>query len=376
MRICHVTSMHAWDDDRIFERACRRLARDGHEVKLVATADGPRIVDGVAIVPVASRSGWRRRLLSSLAATWAAGKLGCDVVHFHDPDLLPWMLFLASRGRRVVYDAHEDYAVRFDQWALPDPLRRPLARVFRALERAAVRRFAAVVAPDDAILSRYDGASRDGAVVRNTHDLETLASLSNVPPQDPFPVVYTSGSNLPDRNCVQMVDALPLILERVPAAVLRFAGTYAPGLENELRARARQAGVEASLELLGPLPYLEHFARSFRAHVGCVFLADTPKNHFANSNRLFEYMYCALPVLAEDLPGPRAVVEAARCGLIVDSRDPRAIAESAAYLLTHPEEAAEMGRRGREAVLAEHNFAVDYARLDGLYGRITRGIVP
>ena len=55
MKICHLTSMHDWDDDRIFQRACVGLAREGHNVILIATYKGSDIIDGVKIIGIHQR---------------------------------------------------------------------------------------------------------------------------------------------------------------------------------------------------------------------------------------------------------------------------------------------------------------------------------
>ncbi len=370
MHICHITSMHQWDDDRIFERACRSLAANGFKVTLIAVKAQSGNIDGVDIIGLKSRSGIRRRLLTSRDALKAASDLDCDIFHFHDPDLLPWMLLLRRKGKRIVYDSHEDYSVRFYQWNMPGYLRAPLAKVFRMFERFTCSKFQGLVVPDTGIREVFTGKYSRCAIVRNTHDLTRLAALTDVPPKDKNPVLYTSGSNLPDRNCLEMVRALPMILKQIPDAILRLAGYFPEGYSDFLRENAIKLGVESHLELLGPLPYLDHFKRSFRAHVGCVFLKDTPKNHNANSNRLFEYMYCGIPVIAENLPGPRSVVEYAQCGILIDSSKPEQIAEAFIHLIQNPEKASEMGANGRRAVMTEYNYEKDFQELKKLYENI------
>jgi glycosyltransferase involved in cell wall biosynthesis len=57
----------------------------------------------------------------------------------------------------------------------------------------------------------------------------------------------------------------------------------------------------------------------------------------------------------------------------VDPLNPRAIAGSIQWLLEHADEAAEMGRRGREAVLTRYNWETEAARLIEMYRKLLGG---
>ncbi len=108
-RAVHLTSVHRPFDSRIFHKECRTLLAAGFDVVLVAPHDREETVDGVRVVPIA-KAGRR------LARFWRSGRdvlrrateLDGDVYHFHDPELIPVGLVLRLRGKRVIYDVHED----------------------------------------------------------------------------------------------------------------------------------------------------------------------------------------------------------------------------------------------------------------------------
>jgi glycosyltransferase involved in cell wall biosynthesis len=111
-----------------------------------------------------------------------------------------------------------------------------------------------------------------------------------------------------------------------------------------------------------------------RAKVGLVLLHPQP-NHGdpVRSRKLFEYMAAGIPVVACDLPRWRALVERVGCGLVVDPRDPRAVAAAIEHLLRNPGEAEAMGERGRAVVEAEFNWDMQAPKLRSFYADLTNG---
>jgi glycosyltransferase involved in cell wall biosynthesis len=78
-------------------------------------------------------------------------------------------------------------------------------------------------------------------------------------------------------------------------------------------------------------------------------------------------MAAGLPVITSNFPEWRDVVEGIGCGLTVEPEDPQAIASAIGYLLSHPAQSAEMGERGRQAVLDKLNWTKEKPKLLNLY---------
>src|SRR4051794_34340566 len=105
IRVCHMTSVHPWDDVRIFHKECRSLAAAGFDVHLVACAPEPRRLDEVTVHSVPrSKTGRLGRMLGTARNVYRAAKaLDADIYHFHDPELIPYGLLLKWRGKNVIY---------------------------------------------------------------------------------------------------------------------------------------------------------------------------------------------------------------------------------------------------------------------------------
>ena len=129
-RVCHLTSVHSSDDTRVFHKECVSLARAGYDVTLVAPGES-REEQGVHIVGVGEKPvGTLNRLTSPFVkhAFETALALDCELYHLHDPELLPFALRLKRRGKTVVFDSHEIYALLIQEKGyIPGFLKKPAA---------------------------------------------------------------------------------------------------------------------------------------------------------------------------------------------------------------------------------------------------------
>ena len=137
--------------------------------------------------------------------------------------------------------------------------------------------------------------------------------------------------------------------------------------EDELKALAKERGIEANVKFIPWVPYEEKERLSAQASMGIITYLPYANNTSCLPNKLFDYMLVGLPVIASDFPLYREVVEPNRCGLIVEPDRPQQIAEAMTYLIEHPQEARQMGENGRHAVLEQYNWEQESAKLLRIY---------
>ena len=149
--VVHVTTAHRANDVRIFERECRSLAANGFRVTVVAPGPPPPQRHGVEFIEIAAPPDERMRRLvgASPRAYRTASAIDADLFHIHDPELIPMGFLLTRHGKRVVWDAHEDYVLQIRRGAakeyVPGLLRWPTRRAVSKLLRNVGRRFSGVV---------------------------------------------------------------------------------------------------------------------------------------------------------------------------------------------------------------------------------------
>lgn len=370
MRVTHIAIVHRPLDPRIFRKECRALAAAGYEVHLVVPGPPADEVDGVQFHSVAddpARPPARRQWARLLRATRWAFRLRPSVYHLHEPHLIPLGLLLKLAGARVVYDVHEHYPGHARSKLFDRPLRgRVKALMWTALEWLARRALDGFVCASPALAERFPGARTE--VVGNFplgRDF-ALAEADSAPrPYRERPNTLIHTGYICEIRCFwEIARALELLPARLDWR-LRTIGSFRPP---ELAETARSLPGWSRLQLIPWQPYPVVVREMFDARVGLVLLHPLPNHHDAiRSNKLFEYMAAGIPVIAPDLPRWREIVRGVGCGLVVDPLDAAAIAAAIEHLLTHPEEAEAMGRRGRKAVETTFNWENEAPRLLSLY---------
>ena len=373
MTICHITSMHEFTDDRIFERAAKGLKSLNNKVLLIAPYEGNAEVEGIEIIGLRKRNGISRRIFSSFEAYRKASKVNADIFHFHDPDLMPWMFFLSISGKKVVNDVHENYESRLYKIPLPGFLKNLSAKIYRVLENLFGRTYSGLTVVTESMKDLFKNVKKPIAITGNVVYLDRLKNILFNSGKENNLTIYTSGTNSPSRNCIKTIEALPMILEEVPDVQLKFVGRYYPNdYDNILREKAAELGVEKNVIIEGMIPWEENFNRTALAHIGCVFYEDNLNNRITLPNRLFEYMFCGVAVLGEDFPEVRKVLNETGAGLTVNSSDPDSIAKNAIYMLKNPSLMIEMGQKGRKAVLEKYNYENSLSELMDFYNKIIK----
>jgi glycosyltransferase involved in cell wall biosynthesis len=367
VRVAHLTTVHRPDDQRIFAKECRALAAAGYDVHLVVAAAADGHGDhGVAVRDVGAGSSTRRSVRMTLAVAKvlrAAMRLDADVYHFHDPELIPVALLLRLLGRRVVYDAHEDLrADILDKAWIPGRLRRPAALGASALERAAARRFSAIVTATPAIAERFRGVRGPVVTVNNYPRLAEFEHLAPAGPSDTTSLCFVGGIT-EVRGIETMVHAIGRT-----GGTLALAGQFSPPtLEHRLRGLPGYSRVV----VLGQLGRPAVVDLMNRSRAGLVLYQPIANHIRSQPTKIFEYMAAGLPVIASHFPLWREIVEGNDCGICVDPTDPAAVADAIQSVIDDPGMARRMGANGRRAAVQKYTWEVEAAKLTSLYAELT-----
>lgn len=360
MRIAHLTTVHPRDDTRIFRKMCRSLSAAGHAVTLhVADGRGDADIEGVRIIDLGRPSGRLARATGTAWRMWReALRSRPDILHFHDPELIPGGILARLAGRPVIYDIHEYYRIHLRQTAaVPGVVAMLLAGAYGVAERLAAM-------------------CLDACVVVTPHmqrvlPLRRSIVVGNEVQTGEFTPGPIPAADRPKRVCyVGILSAARVVESMVDAAAmagarLALAGRwYPPGYRAAIATRPGWEMVDE----LGQLDR-EQMQREFDVSRAGLLLVrlDGDERHSSN-NKLYEYMAAGLPVIASDVEFAREVIDRHGCGLLVSPpTDTEAMSAAIDWILAHPAEAERMGRAGRLAVEAEHSWEQGRDRLLALY---------
>jgi len=170
-------------------------------------------------------------------------------------------------------------------------------------------------------------------------------------------VVGTVGWLLPIKGPMYLLRAMERVWLSHPEIQLVFVGKG--DLENELRKKASQIGVNKRVKFLGwrdDIPEIMHILDVF----------VLPSLNEGMGRVLIEAMAAGRPIIASNVGGIPDLVIQGENGLLVPAKDIKALAEGIEYLLENQSERIEMGEKGRKMAT---NYGVNsmVEKIDRLY---------
>lgn len=364
-KVVHLTSVHPPFDTRIFHKMCKTLANAGFETVLIVPHERTELVGGVRIQAVPPpRSRWGRMVRTVWQVYQAALREQAAIYHFHDAELIGVGLLLKLRGKKVIYDVHEDLPrqIMSKPW-IPKVLRKSIAVMAEVVEGIGAQFFDRIVTVTETIGARF--LAKKTVLVKN---FPIVAELSTSPrpyaERSPY-AAYVGEEISLLRGLREMVQAQSLLPPALHARML-FAGQIPEAWREEVQALPGWEAVQevgyldrqGVCELLG------------KVRMGIVALHPTPAYQDALPVKLFEYMVAGLPVVASHFPLWQEIVEGNQCGICIDPLDPAALADAIRWLLEHPEAAEQMGQNGRHAVLEHYNWQREAQKLLATYAEL------
>jgi glycosyltransferase involved in cell wall biosynthesis len=184
-------------------------------------------------------------------------------------------------------------------------------------------------------------------------------------PQDALLVTFT-GRLLRGKGVEVLVEAFGRLASRYPAAHLMLIGSgvgQVLSVEEALRARVRQAGLEARVGFTGRVDNVADFLRASDVYAFPSFFEAMPLS-------LLEAAACGLACVASRIGGVVDALEDGRSGMLVEAGDASGLAAALGALLDLPERRAALGAAARETALRCFDERENLARYRELFAEL------
>jgi glycosyltransferase involved in cell wall biosynthesis len=361
-KVAHVTSVHLPIDTRIFHKECKTLQKAGYQVVLIVPHHADEVIDDVQIRAVPKPKGRMERMVRTVWQVYqAALREKAQVYHFHDPELIPVGLLLKLKGKKVIYDVHEDLPrqILSKEW-IPKWLRKGISFAAEILEGLGARFFDKIITVTPTIAVRFPADKT--VMVKNFPLVDEWAVDSPMPyAKRPKRVAYVAGGITVHRGLREMVQAMGTLQEELETRLVLAGKISPPALRNESLTGWDRVEEVGFLDRTGVRELLSRVRAGLVTHHPIVNYVDSLPV------KMFEYMAAGIPVIASRFPLWREFIEGRECGICVDPLNPLEIANAIEWLMEHPEEARGMGENGRKAVLEMYNWDVEAGKLLSVY---------
>ncbi|SHE96239.1 Glycosyltransferase involved in cell wall bisynthesis [Seinonella peptonophila] len=365
-KVMILSSVHAYDDPRVFHKEAVSLAQAGYEVELHAVAEFEQKEEqGVKIVGVKRLSRWKR-LYNGWVLYKRALASGADIFHFHDPELLPWGVCIQRRtGKPVIYDSHEDLPqqIHTKPW-IPRWMRPLVSSIVKVIEKGLAKRLAAVITVKDDFNVKFTSKGAKEVVTVKNYPLFTPLTEQQED-KSVNRILYVGGVSYL-RGYREMIEMMEYIPEEYQAE-LHIIG---PLQHIKQEDQNQEALKEKNIFIHGRVSFEQVKEWYKKGKVGLTCLHPIDNYRESLPIKLFEYMSMGLPQVATNFPQWQEILESNQCGYVVDPLKPEQIAEKVVEILKDPEHFQLMSRQARKTYEEKYNWQMEEKHLFALYQRL------
>ena len=290
-----------------------------------------------------------------------------DVIHIHGHAWEPYATRTTARHIPVVGTMHSSGFIEKSRTAGG-----------RATLRAALRHLSAVTAPSRELAGLVDNlALPAGGCVYIPNGVDTvlfhpgvdgtrIARELALPPGRR--IVLCARRLVPKNGVIDLVKALPAIVGSHPDVLAVFAGSELPEYGAEVRAAARDSGVEGACRFVGPVPNPR-----MPELVRLATVSVLPSLLEATSITALESMASGIALVATDVGGLPELIADEKTGLLVPRNNPGALAAAISRLLSDEPLARSLAAAARQRALEEFGWDRIAARVEAVYDQAVRG---
>ncbi len=361
-KICHITTVHPRYDVRIFQKECKSLSKHFNIFLIVADGLGDEVKDNVHIIDIGLRqtSRLKRAKIDSKKALKKALELNCELYHFHDPELIKIGLKLKRKGKKVIYDVHEDIPRQILSKPYIHKLLRPIISfIVEKIENNKAKQLDGIATSTPFIRNRFLKINKQCIDINNFPIINDFSSISFDNKKNQ--ICYVGGLS-ENRGTYTLIKSLKNVNTK-----LILAGKFESA---DFQKKCESLPEWSKVDFLGFVNRSEIKEILRDSKIGMVNLKPLINYLDALPVKMFEYMSAGIPVIASDFVLWQEIVESSECGICVNPEDEIKISDAIQLLINNPKNAERMGLNGQKSVQEQYNWKKEEQKLFTFYKEI------
>ena len=354
------TSVHRWNDNRIFHKEAVSLAKK-FNVELHAPADfEKKYINGVKIIGLPT---WEEEIDRKLIRKqlWLRLKNNdSDIFIFHDPELI-WTGIKASivLKLKVVYDIHENTIQSIIRKKWLSPIAKLIAIIgYSFLQQISKLFFDHYLLAEDS----YRSFIKKNSTVIYNYPLKVDYDYQRI---KEFDLVYL-GDITEDRGALIMVKILSILKRKHSKINLALIGKVPQILKNDLANAIVEYRLKNNIKLFGYMNYYEAMQIVCKSKVGLCLLKPIKNYIDSYPTKLFDYMQVGVPFVCSNFPLYQKLLDKCDSGISVDPLDIEGIATAIHCLLDDPDKYNNLSKNGIIALNKDYNWSSQENKLFNL----------
>ncbi|OAN64130.1 hypothetical protein A8B79_14140 [Balneola sp. EhC07] len=299
-----------------------------------------------------------------------------DVIHMHDLYLFGAIKILRKKLKAIfIGDLHENYidALRDYKWSTTYPNKLFISfKKWEKKEKEWLQLFDHLIAVNEGMRQKniLKGVNeKDITVVANSIDTKQFDEYgidqSIIEKFKPFFTLIYIGGFISNRGLEHVIKGMVELKNLSKKIRLVLVGDGE--MRETLEALSKEYEVEDVVMFEGFQSQEKIKSYLLSSDIGLVPFKRTPQTDNSSSNKLYQYMYYGLPILATNCTSVKKMVEENNCGVVYEDGDSIGFSKHVTELFKDPERIKKYSVNGINAVENKFNWKIEEDKLISIY---------